>query len=70
MLNYYNRYLDDTIIENPFVEDLFGNENSKLILENSKNDIENRIQMEKQKLNEMIKNETTKYFINQIEKII
>jgi hypothetical protein len=43
MLNYYNRYLDDTIIENPFVEDLFGNENSKLILENSKNDIENRI---------------------------
>lgn len=70
MLNYYNRYLDDTIIENPFVEDLFGNENSKLILENSKNDIENRIKMEKQKLNEMIKNETSKYFINQIEKII
>jgi hypothetical protein len=70
MLNYYNRYLDDTIIENPFVEDLFSNENSKLILENSKNDIENRIKMEKQKLNEMIKNETSKYFINQIEKII
>ena len=69
MLNYYNRYLDDTIIENPFVEDLFGNENSKLILENSKNDIENRIKMEKQKLNEMIKHETSKYFINQIEKI-
>ncbi len=47
MLNYYNKYLDDTIIENPFVKELFNKENSKLILENAKTDIENRIKMEK-----------------------
>jgi len=39
MLRYYNRYLDDTINENPFVKEIFNQENSKMILENSKSDI-------------------------------
>jgi hypothetical protein len=67
MLNYYNGYLDNIIKENPFVKELFNQENSKMIFENSKSDIENRIKLEKHKLNEIIKKETTKYFITQIE---
>ena len=39
MLNYYREYLNETIMENPFVKDLFCKENSKLILENAANDI-------------------------------
>ena len=38
-----------------------------MIFKNSKLDIENRIKLEKQKLNEIIKKETTKYFMNKIE---
>jgi len=38
-----------------------------MIFETSKLDIENRIKLEKQKVNEIIKKETTKYFMNKIE---
>jgi hypothetical protein len=57
MLIYYNKYFDDTINENPFVKEIFNQENSKMIFENSKLDIENRIKLEKHKLNEIIKKE-------------
>jgi len=38
-----------------------------MIFKNSKSDIEIRIKLEKQKVNEIIKKETTKYFMNKIE---
>ena len=38
-----------------------------MIFKNSKLDIEIRIKLEKHKLNEIIKKETTKYFMNKIE---
>jgi hypothetical protein len=38
-----------------------------MIFKNSKSDIEIRIKLEKQKVNEIIKKETTKYFMSQIE---
>ena len=38
-----------------------------MIFETSKLDIENRIKLEKKKVNEIIKKETTKYFMNKFE---